>query len=182
MEKHHQKVLAAAVKSLRWDSILEQLNEEYKIKGKPFAASKEKHTKESVKKELHGILSYMIESSIELVELDCWIVKWNTVFVSGTKQYNRLEIIFVPHRIVVREDALSDESESPEVITEDMLDNKEKHALDEILRKAEKDENFELCFSIHTRLKKLDKIIKRNENKKATAADIQKYEKHKKVL
>jgi hypothetical protein len=164
MDKHQKKVLAEAMKNLRWDFILDQLNVEYKFKGKAFASSKEKHTKESVKKELQGCLEYMIASCVEQVELDCWIIRWNTV--CSAKQFNRLEIIFIPNRVVVREDELfipDDEPAETIELSDEMLDNQEKSALTKILKQAEKDENYELCLSIHTRLKKLDKIIKRHD-------------------
>lgn len=168
MDKHQKKIVAEALRNLKWDFIMAALGDDYKIKGKPF--SKDKHTKESIKKELEDILAYMIASSIEVIELDCWIIKWNTVFTrttgisSAPKECQRLEIIFVPHRSIIREDDILDDVEMAPTNLE--LDTQEQQALIKILKQAEADENYELCHSIHTRLKKLDKILKKHDTKK----------------
>lgn len=154
-------------KSLQWDLILEQYyGADYKIKGSKLPKEKSKVTKEHVKKELTDVLDYMLDMQLETLELDHWIIRWTVVLVGESRNWTKLEVIFVPRRVVVQEDELFPDDDSAVTINESLLDTQEKLVLEKLLAKAEADENYELCGAIYSRLKKLDKIIKRNETKK----------------
>jgi hypothetical protein len=166
MEKHHKALVTEAMRNLQWDLIAEVYEGvEYKIKG--LKNRNRSKTKEVVKKELFSVLEYMLESQLETLELDHWIIRWTTLFVGQRRNWTKLELIFIPFRSVVREDELMQiDEEDEDVVPAQTLDEEERRALEKVLRKAEKEENYELCLAIYNRLKKLDKIIKKKDDAK----------------
>lgn len=161
MEKHQKRIVTEMFKSLQWDLILEQYEGvDYKIKGIKLSKEKAKVTKEHIKKELTDVFEYMLDMQLDSLELDHWLIRWSNI-----NEKSKLEVIFIPRRVIIREDELCPEEEFV-VINDDILDTQEKLALEKLLHKAEEDENYELCGAIYSRLKNLNKIIKRNETKK----------------
>lgn len=163
MEKHQKKLILEAFKLIDWNAVLIVYNGcGHKIKGHRDSAG---FTRDYVKKELMSLCEHMLVQNIEELELDYWIIRWTTLFVSSDRKWNKIEILFIPNRACAREDEIfiDDVPEGDTEICE--LDEQERKALESLLKKSEKEENYELCAAIHTRLKKLNRIIRKKDEK-----------------
>jgi hypothetical protein len=132
------KLIETAIKGLDWKAIMEFYN------SKTFVESDGRKTSrhiESVRKELKDLVHFVIESHMEEVQHDQWIIFWRN---------ERLDIAFVPTR------SSSHSKEEPPIEVEEMdMDDMEKEALEELLEKNTKEENYELCAVIRDRLKQI---------------------------
>ena len=107
-------------------------------------------TQFTVKKELKDLIKFAIDSNFDELQHENWIIIWSN------KNGFRLEVIFTPTRITISE---------TEEIEEDLnSDEVERDVLSDMLKKAIGEENYELAAVIHSRLKKIDKIISKNSN------------------
>ena len=127
MEKHQKRIVTEMFKSLQWDLILEQYEGvDYKIKGIKLSKEKAKVTKEHIKKELTDVFEYMLDMQLDSLELDHWLIRWSNI-----NEKSKLEVIFIPRRVIIREDELCPEEEFV-VINDDILDTQEKLALEKL--------------------------------------------------
>ena len=153
--ENYSKLIDAVLKKLDWDIIMKYYELNAKIeedtnhkRGKKVRLSQK--TQFTVKKELKDLIKFAIDSNFDELQHDNWIVIWSN------KNGFRLEVIFTPTRVTISE---------TEEIEEDLnSDEVERDVLNDMLKKAIKEENYELAAVIHSRLKKIDKIISRNSN------------------
>lgn len=155
--ENYSKLIDAVLKKLDWDIIMKyyELNAtieedpDQKKKGKKVRLSQK--TQFTVKKELKDLIKFAIDSNFDELQHDNWIIIWSN------KNGFRLEVIFTPTRVTIAE---------TEDIEDEYLnsDEVERDVLNDMLKKAIGEENYELAAVIHSRLKKIDKIISRNSN------------------
>ena len=158
--ENYSKLIDEVFKKLDWDHIMKY----YETRGELEEDSSSKKGKKvrvhaksilSVKKELKDLVKFVVDSNFSELQHDNWIIFW-TNKESGYK----LEIIFTPTRAVISE---KDNIEDEEIFGSDEV---ERDVLKDMLKKSIKEENYELSAVIHSRIKRLDRIIKPSSNKK----------------
>lgn len=162
--ENYSKLIDEAFKKLNWDHIMKYYDSHGEVEEDPTSTKKKRvrlNTKSitTIKKELKDLMKFAMESNINEIEQDNWIIVWSNKDVGY-----RLELIFTPTRAVVSDDEAAtfddDDAQSSDEIERDVLKD--------MLKKSIKEENYELSAVIHSRLKRLDKTIKSvSPNKKS---------------
>lgn len=159
--ENYSKFIDEALKKLNWDHImkyyesLEVIEEDASSKKKKRVRLKTKDVF-SVKKELKDLIKFVMSCDINEVEQDNWIISW-----VKKESGHTLEIVFTPTRCIMSDDESLLFEEDDQLSSEEL----ERDALENMLKKSIKEENYELSSVIHSILKKMDKNIKAHANK-----------------
>lgn len=162
--ENYSKLIDAVFKRLDWDHIMKyyenkEIEEDQGKRGKRVRLNTK--TLATVKKELRDLVKFVMDSNFSELQHDNWIITWS----NKDKGY-RLEIIFTPTRAILLED--EDNVEDDDMSSDEV----ERDVLRDMLKKSIKEENYELSAVIHSRLKKLDKVIKDKGSLKNIKGDI----------
>lgn len=145
--ENYSKMIDSVIKKLDWDIIMKYY-ENGNFEEIPHKRKRVQITTKSIvaiKKELKDLAQFAIDGNLSEVQHDNWMILWNV---------NRLEIIFTPVRAT---SSINDNTaEDDEEINSDIV---ERDVLKDMLDKSIKEENYELSAVIHSRLKKLEKIL-----------------------
>lgn len=161
--ENYSKLIDDVFKKLDWDHIMKyydtqkEVDEESTKKGKRVRVNSKNIV--TVKKELKDLVKFVVESNFSELQHDNWIIFW-----SNKESGYRLEIIFTPTRVIMSEED-SNVPDDEEMITSDEI---ERDVLRDMLKKSIQEENYELSAVIHSRLKKLDKVIKSSSTNRKT--------------
>ena len=149
-----QKLIDEVLRKLDWDLIMKYFESTGVIEDEPIQSKKRVKRVQlnmkslfTVKKELTDLIKFVIESNFDELQHDNWIISWT----KGTGC--RLEVVFTPTRVIITENF--DEDDEP-ILNSDIV---ERDVLTDMLNKAVLEENYELAAVIHSRLKKLDKLL-----------------------
>ena len=157
--ENYSKLIDEVFKKLDWDHIMKYYETRGELEEDATGKKGKKvriHTKNilTIKKELKDLVKFVVDSNFSELQHDNWIIFW-----SNKESGYRLEIIFTPTRAVMSE---TDSIEDEEIFGSDEV---ERDVLRDMLKKSIREENYELSAVIHSRIKRLDKIIKPSNKK-----------------
>jgi hypothetical protein len=149
--ENYSKIIDSVIKKLDWDTIMKYYDyvdyEEGPNKRKRVQIKTKGIT--TIKKELRDLIQFVIDGNLNEIQHVNWIISWK-----NNETGFKLDIIFAPVRASI--------TDTSEFVEEECISNSdlaERDVLKDMLNKSILEENYELSAVIHSRLKKLDKIL-----------------------